>query len=169
MCPSCGGGTIRETARFSTAASHLSAGKRYASVPGGPDPGSQTAIAERSRGVLHLSTRSVRNLRAEIEMYDRLAALGHKASARRRARAHAATDHSGSHATTTLRSRASLCQPEIPHLRTSALPVARIAGSANRNQPGGRPLQPETHDEYSPPPPPHVPPNTLPKHTPPPP
>src|SRR5258708_12609071 len=80
MGPCCGGGTMRETARLSTAASHLSAGKRYASVPGGPDPGSQTAIAERSRGVLHLSTGSVRNLRAEIEMYDRPPALGPKAS-----------------------------------------------------------------------------------------
>lgn len=105
-------------------------------------------LAERSRGVLQRSTRSVRNLRAQIEMHDGLPANGLPAPERRGATAHAATSHSGGYATAPLHGGASICESEIPHLRTSALPVTRTARSPDRNQPGGSCLQLEAHAEY---------------------
>jgi hypothetical protein len=113
--------------------------------PRRPDPRAQTIIAERSRGVLRRSTGSVRKLRAEIAMHDGFAPLRHAAPARRCAAAYAAADHAGSDAATTLHCGTSVCESEIPHLRTSAFPAA---GSANRNQSGSRRLQSDTHAEH---------------------
>jgi hypothetical protein len=117
-------------------------------MPGGADSCSQATIAERSRGGLRRSTGSVRNLRTEITMHDGLPTLAHAAPPRPCAAAYAATNHTAGDAATTIHGGASVCQSEIPHLRTSALPVTRTARSTNGNQPSSSRLQPETHAEH---------------------
>ena len=138
-----GDGTLFDRSEF-----HLSARKRYVPVPGGSNPGSQTTIAERSCGLLRRSAGSVRNLRAQIEMHDGLPALAHAAPARRSTAAYAATNYAGSDAATTFDGGASICQSEIPHLRTSRFPAAWSTRSANGNQPGRRRLQSEKDAEH---------------------
>jgi hypothetical protein len=104
--------------------------------PAGQQLARQTIIAERSCGVLRRVTRRVRKLRAEIAMHNGLPAFSLTASARRGSATHATASHAGSHAATTIDGGASVCQPQIPHLRTSTLPAAWSAGSTNGNQPG---------------------------------
>src|SRR6202049_3841020 len=69
--------------------------------------------------------------------------------ARRGATAHAPTGHAGGDAAATSHRGTSIRQFEIPYLRTSTLPAAWTAGSANGNQLGRNRLQSETHAEHS--------------------
>src|SRR6202521_3826399 len=69
--------------------------------------------------------------------------------ARRGATAHATTGHAGGDAAATSHRGTSIRQFEIPHLRTSTIPAAWTARSANGNQSGRSRLQSEAHGEYS--------------------
>ena len=118
-------------------------------MPGRADSRPQTTNAERSCRALCSTTRSLRSLRSEIAMHRVAATDRYPSPTRRGATAHATAGHAGGNAAATINRGTSIRQFEIPHLRTSTLPAARIARSTNRNQPCGSRLQSEAHGEHS--------------------
>ena len=101
------------------------------------------------RQLNHSTTRSLRSLPSEIAMHRVAATDSYPSPARRGATAHATTGHAGGDAAATSHRGTSIRQFEIPHLRTSTLPAAWTAGSANGNQSGRSCLQSEAHAEHS--------------------
>jgi len=85
----------------------------------------------------------------KIAMHRVAATDSYSSPARRGATAHATTGHAGGDAAATSHRGTSIRQFEIPHLRTSTIPAAWTARSANGNQSGRSRLQSETHGEYS--------------------
>jgi hypothetical protein len=111
--------------------------------PAGADSRPQTTNAERSCRALCSTARSLRNLPSEIALHRVAATDRYPSPARRRATAHATTGHAGGDAAASSHRGTSIRQFEIPHLRTSTLPAAWTARSANGNQSGRSRLQSE--------------------------
>jgi len=106
-------------------------------VPGGTDAHPQTAIAERSCRTLCRCDGGLRSLCAEVALYQFFPPLDHASPARRGTESHARTGHAGGYAAAAIDGGTPVRHPEVPHLRTSTLPVTRPQRSANRDELGG--------------------------------
>ena len=139
-----GDGTLFDRTEFI-----LPTGERHVPMPGRADPRPQTTHAERSYRGLCSTTRSLRSLPSEIAMHRVAATNRYPSPARRGPTAHATTGHAGSDTATTSHRGTSICQFEIPYLRTSRFLLRGLREAANGNQLGRSRLQSETHAEHS--------------------
>jgi transposase len=110
---------------------YLPARHGHLPVPGGTDAHPQAAIAERSCRNLCRCRGGVRSLSAEVALYQFLPLLDHTSPARRGTESHARTGHAGGYAAAAVDGGTPVRHPEVPHLRTSTLPVTRPQRSAN--------------------------------------
>ena len=114
-------------------------GRKDFTAAGGAESAAASGVCRRGDGVWGVSVASA--------LHHGGATGSHTTSLRRRADPHAAASHGGGDAIAAMFGGASVCGVEVPHLRASALSVARPRRSADGNQLGDHGLQPETHDE----------------------
>jgi hypothetical protein len=107
-------------------------------------------LSRKDRAVLYAAQPEVLlSVSSEIALHRIAATDDYPSPPRRSAAAHATAGHAGGYATATINRGTSIRQFEIPHLRTSTLPAAWTAGSANGNQPGSSRLQSKKNAKHS--------------------